>query len=360
MTNAPSRALDASNMGRLIEGAGDQIRQALDREGWGPPAGMPAPASPDLLAVGAMGGSAIAADLTWALVRSQCPRPIVVVRDYRLPACVTPASLLLLASHSGHTEETLSLAAEARERGIPWVALTTGGRLGELAAEAGVTRRALPGGAPPRAVLYASWVAVTRLVAALGWIPDPADAWREAAAALDARVREWGRDADAASNDARHIADALSGRLVIVYAEQRLEAMATRWRQQVNENAKLLAHSAVVPELNHNEVVGWERPGAIAHGAAAVLLRDGFESPANETRLALTAEYVGRQGVRVVEPAAPSGGAIARAASLALLGDFVSYYLAMANGVDPTPIVSLDEFKRRLAERRAPGGAANP
>jgi glucose/mannose-6-phosphate isomerase len=341
-------------MGRLIEGAPLQILEALGRPGW--PASERAP---DLLAVGAMGGSAIAADLTAALFRGELPRPMLVVRDYRLPPCVTPASLLLLASHSGNTEETLALADEARARGVPWVGLTTGGRLGDLCDAAGVTRRGLPTGAPPRAVLYASWVAVTRLVAALGWIADPVPAWREAATTMEARVAEWRRDRPETSNSARQMAHALAGRLAFVYAEQRLEPLAVRWRQQLNENAKLLAHSAVVPELNHNEVVGWEKSG-MTSGAAVVLLRDGLESAPNETRLALTAEYLRGQGVVVVEPPAPAGSPLARAATLALLGDFVSYYLAMSNGVDPTPIASLDEFKRRLAERRASqvGGAS--
>jgi len=345
--------LDASGMGALIEGAPAQVLDAIRQPAW--------PAferSPDLLAVGAMGGSAIAADLTASLFRGELPRPMLVVRDYRLPPCVTASSLLLLASHSGNTEETLALAGEARGRGVPFVGVTTGGRLGEVCDAAGATRRGLPTGAPPRAVLYAAWVAVTRLVGALGWIADPVPAWREAAAAMDARVAEWRRDRAEAANPARQIAAALTGKLAFVYAEQRLEPLAVRWRQQLNENAKLLAHSAVVPELNHNEVVGWEKSG-MASGAAAVLLRDGLESAPNETRLALTAEFLRSQGVVVVEPPAPAGSPLARAVTVALLGDFVSYYLAMSNGVDPTPIVSLDEFKRRLAERRASqvGGA---
>ena len=340
-------------MGTLIESAPAQMLDALDGvEPW------PSPARPpDLLVVGAMGGSAIAADLTASMYAGELPKPMLVVRDYRLPACVSGASLVLLSSYSGNTEETLALVDEARARGVPWLGLTTGGRLGEACDRAGAARRPLPPGMPPRAALYASWVAVTRLLAALGWIADPSPAWREAAAALEARVRDWGRDRGA--NPARRLADSLAGRPVFLYADRRLEPLATRWRNQLNENAKLLAHSAVVPELNHNEVVGWEKPTSAAAGAAVVLLRDGLETSPIEARLALTAEYLRRKGVEVVEPSAPAGGSVARAASLALLGDFVSYYLAIANGVDPTPIASLDEFKRRLSEWRAAraGGA---
>ena len=342
----PFNALDRSAMGPLIEAAPQQIRAALENiPNWSPVARQP-----DLLAVGAMGGSAIAADLTSALYRSQLPRPLLVVRDYQFPGCVSGGSLALLSSYSGNTEETLALAADAEARGIPWRGLTTGGRLAELAASAHAECRVLPGGMPPRAATYASWVAMTRLLASLGWVGDPTDSWREAATALESCVSVWGLACPEARNPAKAIARALGDRIIFLHAGQRLEPLVTRWRNQINENAKLLAHSTVVPELNHNEVVGWERAGSIASRAAVVLLRDGLEPPAHEARLVLTAEYLRRQGVPVLEPAAPSGGPLARLASLVMLGDYVSFYLAIANGVDPTPIQSLDEFKRRLSD----------
>ena len=342
----PYDAWDRSGMGRLIEGVPGQIRAALAGTApWSPPVRPPA-----LLAVGAMGGSAIAADLTAALYRDRLPQPLLVVRDYAFPACVGPGSLALLSSYSGNTEETLALAADARARSIPWRALTTGGPLAEAALRDGAELRGLPGGMPPRAATYASWVAMTRLVAALGWIEDPDHAWGEAATALDARVAEWGFGCPEATNPAKALARGVGERMVFLLAAQRLEPVGTRWRNQVNENAKLLAHSAVVPELNHNEVVGWEKPGNIASRVAVIVLRDGFESAPHEARLALTAEYLRRQGVPVFEPDPPAGGPLARLTSLVLLGDYVSFYLAIQNGVDPTPIRSLDEFKRRLSE----------
>lgn len=348
-TLEPPFALDGQGMLARVESAPAMIRAALAVEAWSPPA-----MAPDLLAVGGMGGSAIAADLVAAATRDRLPQPMLVVRDYVLPACVTPRSLALLASYSGGTEETLALAAEVARRGVPWVALSTGGALAQAAARAGVPCRPLPAGMSPRAALYAAWVMVSRLVESLGWLDGAAAAWSEAAERLERDVTQWGGAAPESGNLAKQLARRLDGRLVFVYAEPRLEPLATRWRNQINENAKLLGHSAALPELNHNEVVGWERPGRVEACAAVVLLRDGLESPALEARLALTAELLGRRGVPVLEPPAPAGGATARAASLALLGDCVSVYLAVLNGVDPTPIASLDEFKRRLAARRSP------
>jgi glucose/mannose-6-phosphate isomerase len=277
---------------------------------------------------------------------------MLTVRGYRWPACVTHASLALLASYSGRTEETIALDDEARARGVSRLGLSTGGELGARWSSDGVAWRALPSGMPPRAALYASWLAVTRLLGSLGWLSDPDALWREAARSLRARVSSWGLSAAENGNPAKQLARELIGRPIVIYAESRLEPIATRWRNQINENAKLLGHSSAIPELNHNEVVGWERAGDPARGAVVVILRDGLEAEPNVARLALTAEFLGRQGVRVLEPEPPTGGALARAVTLAWLGDLVSFYLAMLNGVDPTPVAALDEFKRRLSERR--------
>jgi glucose/mannose-6-phosphate isomerase len=342
---------DASGMAARIDGEPEQIEEALERgarEPWRVPAKPPA-----LLAVGAMGGSAIAADLTAALYRDRMPRPMIVVRDYRWPACVAADALALLCSYSGNTEETLALFEEAGRRGVPRVALTTGGRLGEECRRLGLGCASLPGGSPPRAAVFSCWVALTRLLHALGWVDDPARAWGEAAAALRLGRESLGTRAAERANPAKRLARALAQRSVFVYAgSETLGPVATRWRQQLNENAKLLAHSALVPELNHNEIVGWERPGTTHRQISVLVLRDLEDAPEVARRLALTSEYARTQGADVHEISSGGGGRLARMASLVQWGDYLSLYLALLNGVDPTPIPSIDEFKRRLAESK--------
>jgi len=345
----PYGARDAGDMAARLIGIPDQIDEALAR-GAASPWIVPA-AAPDLLAVGALGGSAMSADLTATLYADRSPRPMLTVREYRWPACVTRASLALLSSYSGNTEETLALYREAGARGIPRVAITTGGALAESCTRDGVPFATLPGGSPPRAALFGSWVAVTRLVAALGWVDDPTPAWREAAQALRSAGRSLAPDVPEAQNRAKRTARALHGCFVFIYSgSERLGPVATRVRTQLNENAKLLAHSALVPELNHNEIVGWERPAVLGERAAVLILRDAEDPPEVTTRLSLTADYVKRQGGRVVEFEPPAGGRLARMASVIQFGDYVSFYAALLNQVDPTPIASIDEFKRRLAE----------
>ena len=337
---------DHARMAALIDAAPAQIDTAVEASSRSP---LRAPVQADVLAVGAMGGSAIAADLSVAVYAERLPRPVLVTRDLGWPGWLRPGALAYLASASGNTAETLSLYREARARGVTCRAATSGGMLAEWCSRDWVPCATLPGGMPPRAGLYAAWVAFTDVLAGLSWIDEPSPAWREAAAMMRQEVVLWGAGSGSDS-PARRAAETLHNRPVYLYAPDRLGALATRWRNQLNENAKVLGHSAVVPELLHNEVVGWEKPGSPGREAAAVILRDGEEPPEIAVRLDLLAEYLDQRGVRVVQPPAPSGGRLARHASLALFGDYVSLYLAARNGVDPTPIASLDEFKRRLSE----------
>ncbi|HTO90982.1 MAG TPA: bifunctional phosphoglucose/phosphomannose isomerase [Candidatus Sulfotelmatobacter sp.] len=352
----PYGSRDAHDMGGRIARIPEQIEEALAAvraTPWRVPG-----AAPDLLAAGGMGGSAIAADLVSSLEADRLPRPLVVVREYRWPACVTSRSLALLCSYSGNTEETLALEAEASRRGIPRVALTTGGELAARCERSHVFAMRMPGGSPPRAALYGAWVRVSALLSALGWLPDPGGDWERAAHAARAAGEALGPARAERENPAKQLARALAGRHVFLYAaSERLGAVATRWRQQINENAKVPAHSALVPELNHNEIVGWESGGAFAAQSAVVLLRDPEDAADVATRLALTGEYAARQGARVHQVSVPGESRLERAVRFSQYGDWVSFYLALLNGVDATPIASIDEFKRRLDEAGRRGRA---
>jgi glucose/mannose-6-phosphate isomerase len=350
----PFGARDPGNMADWIAGAPRQIERAL-ATGVEQPWRLPR-AGADLLAVGALGGSAISADLTAALYRDRLPHPLLTVRGYRWPAFVTARSLALLSSYSGETEETLALYREAGERGVPRAAITSGGTLAAWCAEDAVPCVRLPGGTPPRAAAYGSWVMVTRLLHALGWTPDPDPEWRRTARQLEARAALWAPEVPEASNPAKRLARQLDQAFVYIYAGESLEPVATRWRNQLNENAKLLAHSAVVPELNHNEVVGWEGARAREGRSAVLIVRDADDSPEVSARLTLTAEYAESRGARVLEWREDQGERLTRFVSLVQFGDYVSLYLALLAGVDPTPVASIVEFKRRLAELGARRG----
>jgi glucose/mannose-6-phosphate isomerase len=344
----PFQAADPGAMLGRIEAQGEHVDEALARgaaDVWGAPA-----QAPRRLAIGAMGGSAIAADLTADLHSDRLPHPLLVVRDYAWPAWVREDTLLVLSSYSGNTEETLALYEQARAANLPRAAITSGGALADHCRRDGVPMATVPGGSPPRAALYGSWVALSGLLHGLGWIEDPAPAWRAAARGLRQGAARWGGAAPEAANAAKQLARALHGRRVFIYSgAARLGAAATRFRNQLNENAKLLGHSALVPELNHNEIVGWELPVAAHREAAVVMLRDDEESAPVARRCALTAEFAGSKGAAVHELRGTGAGRLERLTSIVQCCDFVSYYLALLAGADPTPVRSIDEFKRRLA-----------
>lgn len=348
----PYGARDPRDMAALVDALPDHVEQSLARlaaEPW-----RPTVRDASLLAVGGMGGSAIAGELTAATYADVLPRPMIVVRDYRLPACVDRAALMVLSSNSGHTEETLALAEETVARGVPSVALSSGGALAERAARHGWPLHRVPGGMPPRAALFHAWVPLTTLLAELGWIADPVPAWREAMALMRAERAALGANVPEAANPAKRLARAVAGRTLFVYSGPGpLAAVATRWRQQFAENGKLLAHSATVPELNHNEIVGWQVRGPVTESIAVLVLRDVEDSAAVNARLDLTAEYAARQGAAVHTVHTKGESRLARLASLVQFGDVLSLHLALLGGADPTDIASIDEFKRRLAERAA-------
>jgi glucose/mannose-6-phosphate isomerase len=340
---------DAGGMAARLDATPEQIEDAVARYQAGPWS-LPS-RFPSMLAVGAMGGSAISGDLTFGLYSDQLPRPLLVVRDYRWPAFVTREAFALLCSYSGNTEETLGLYAEARKREVPRAVISSGGALAVACGRDGVPCHKLPGGSPPRAALFTIWVPLTALVHALQWCDDPMPAWRDAAARLRALRDRIGTHVPEEGNPAKRLARRLAGRMLFLFsATERTAPVAARMRQQLHENAKVLAHSAPVPEFNHNEIVGWERPGALHRGASVLLLRDAEDSVPVARRLDLTAEYAERQGAEVHVLESPPGGRLARLAAQVAFGDYLSLYLALAQGVDPTPIASIDEFKRRLAE----------
>lgn len=346
----PYGVRDAHGMAALIQAQPEHIEAALargDASPWKPPLG-----SPVLLALGGMGGSAIAGELVAAAAWDRLPRPFLIVRDYHWPAWAGRDTLAVLSSNSGRTEETLSLAREAAARGIPAMAMSSGGPLAEMAAANGWPLLRLPGGMPPRAALFHAWVPLTRLLTELGWADDPAAAWRESATLLRQGLSEWGPDAPEPANAAKLLARKLAGRSLHLWSGPGpVAAVAVRWRQQLNENAKVLAHSAVVPEHNHNEIVGWQVGNTATRAISVLVLRDGEDTAEATARLDLAAEYAARQGAAVHEIRTRGGSRLARLASLVQFGDLLSLYLALLGGVDPTDITSIDEFKRRLAER---------
>ncbi|MEP0545843.1 MAG: bifunctional phosphoglucose/phosphomannose isomerase [Rhodothermales bacterium] len=339
--------LDPADMFGAVRAFPDHVR-----EGWTRAADfIAAHRAADLrqVVIVGMGGSAIGGDLVRTYCRDTSPVPISVVRDYTLPASVGEGTLVIASSYSGGTEETLSAFDAARERGADIYVITSGGELQDRAERDGLPHVVIPGGLQPRAALGYSLGALLRMANKLG-LCDVSDAeYTEALDVVDAGAAEY---ADTDGNEALDLARALEGTIPVVYTGPGLmQAVGVRWMNQIHENAKQLAFGNVFAELNHNEVMGWESAPDDLRGRLHVLvLRDAADHPQIQRRMDVTRDLLAGDAAGWTEISSRGESKLARMLSMIQHGDFVSYYLAMLVGVDPTPVETIQQLKRTLAE----------
>jgi glucose/mannose-6-phosphate isomerase len=338
--------VDASNQLADILDLPEHLRDALWRVGsadlgdWDSRAG---------LVVAGMGGSAIGGDLARVALGDHASRPIVTARDYGLPGWTTPDTTVLCASYSGETEETLAAFEAAGALGAHRVAVASGGRLAELARAENVPVIPLPGGFQPRVAVAYMTVAALEVAAACGAGLRMASEIDVAAAHIEQLCAEWGPEADE-GNIAKEVALALNGSVPVIAGSGLTAPVAYRWKTQINENAQLPAFAGELPEIDHNEIVGWQGTAGLG-SFAAVFLEDADQHPRIGRRIDLTSELIAEHATTVIRAQTRGQGAVERVMSLVLLGDLVSLYLAVLRGTDPTPVRVIDTLKDRLADR---------
>jgi glucose/mannose-6-phosphate isomerase len=298
------------------------------------------------LLVCGMGGSAIGGDLAAAALGDRLTKPMATVRGYQLPSWASPRSLVLCASYSGETEETLACYEAAGALGAVRVAVTTGGTLADAAREEGVPVIPLPAGLQPRAAV--AYMTVSALeVAALADVGQGLRTEVDAAAAgLAERAREWGPDADSDSL-AKRVAQRINGTCVCVYGAGPTAPVASRWKTQFNENAKVPAFAAELPEADHNEIVGWQNASSFG-SFLAVFLTDADQHPRVRRRVELTASLIEDEAAGTLALESVGSNPLERVLSLVLLGDLVSVYLAVLRDIDPTPVDVIQRLKAAL------------
>ena len=301
------------------------------------------------LVVAGMGGSAIGGALARAALGDHATRPIFVTRAYGLPTWTTPDTMVLCASYSGETEETLACYESAGALGAKRTVLTTGGRLAEMARADGVPVIPLPGGFQPRAAVAYMIVAALEVAALCGAGPRLTSEIDVAASHTEQLVAEWGPDS-AEDSLAKEIARGLHGTTPVIAGAGLTTPIAYRWKTQINENAKQPAFTHELPELDHNELAGWE--GAQEVGRfSAVFLDDSDAHPRLKERMDLTERLIAGNAAASFRLETRGQTTIERVISLVLLGDLVSIYLAVLRGVDPGPVKAIEELKAALAKR---------
>ncbi len=304
--------------------------------------------------IAGMGGSAIGADLLATYCASLAPIPVFVHRDYGLPLFARGReTLVICSSHSGNTEETLEAFEAARKAACRIVAVCTGGELAKRAKAADIPVWTFDHAGQPRAAVGFSFGLLLAMFQRLGFIPDQAEAMTDTLDSMRRIQQHLRADVPAAHNPAKRYAGQLMGRWVTIMGSGLLSTVARRWKGQLNEVAKAGANFEFIPEANHNTLAGTLNPQETLNAHTITLfLQSASDHPRNHLRMELTRKAFMLEGLNTDFIKARGSSALAHMWTLILFGDYMAYYLAMAYGVDPTPIQALVDFKQAMAEAK--------
>lgn len=298
-----------------------------------------------------VGGSAIGVELVRDYLAYKSKLPIIVSREYDIPSCVDGDTLVFVSSYSGNTEEAISVYKEARSTGACIIVISSGGKLKEYAEADNFTFIAVPGFLPPRCALGYSSIIPLCILSKIGLVGKVDSAIKEAVQVLESlRDKELKFNIKEKNNIAKYIAARLVGNLAVIYsASAHFGVAATRLRGQINENSKSLAMSHLFPEMNHNEISGWYHPRKLFKNLRVLMLRDKLVHQKTNKRMDLTRDMLKKDNIEVFEIWSRGSDLLGRIFSLLYIGDYISYYLAIYYGVDPTPTDRIDHIKDRLS-----------
>ena len=296
----------------------------------------------NLVYVAGLGGSGIGGDFVAELIREECKIPYLVGKSYSVPAYLNEKTLAIISSYSGNTEETLQALKGIEASGAKIVIVTSGGKLVDIAKEKGYDHILLPGNwSSPRACLGFSFVQQLYIMNKLGFISDKFK--KELKASID--LIKF--DMDSIKSEAQKIAKQMFGTIPIIYTTDRMESVAVRLRQQICENAKMLCWHHVIPEMNHNELVGWKDPDK---RVSVLFLRNKDDYPRNAIRMDINSKIIGNLCDTVLETYSKGQSLIEKNMYFVHLGDWISWFLSDMRGVDSIEIDVIDYLKGELAK----------
>jgi len=309
--------------------------------------GAPGPMSGvEQVVICGMGGSAIAGDLVIDLLSPISHVPLMTCRDVSLPAFAGPRTLAVVVSYSGNTAESINLYQDAVRRGCRIAVITSGGHLESAAKNNGHTIVQVPSGNQPRASTGYLLGAVGAIAQSFG-IGHLHDELTKAAPRLRAYLSTLSPDIPTSRNQAKKVAIALQGSVNVIYAPRPVRSLAVRWQNQLNENAKAVAFAGEIPEMDHNQLVGWLEGGKDCSCRPAFLMPSDLH-PTIRKMTEVTLQMFNERGLDPVLVSLPGEDLLDNILSGMVLGDMVSYYMAALKGIDPAPVSVIKEFKDRI------------
>ena len=290
--------------------------------------------------VAGLGGSGIGGDFVAEFIKDECPIPYLIGKGYNIPSYVDTNTLAIASSYSGNTEETLSAFEQIKLTGAKVIVVSSGGQLIELAKEHGYDYIKIPDNWPsPRACLGYSLIQQLYILNKLGFISSN---FKES---LKSSIDLLTYDLDQIKKDAKGVANKLFGKIPIIYSTDRIESVAVRLRQQINENSKMLCWHHVIPEMNHNELVGWR---IADEKLAVVYLRNQDDLKRNQVRIDINKEIIKKYTSTIIEIYSKGNTLIEKAMYLVHFGDWISWYLSELRGVDAIEVKVIDFLKSEL------------
>jgi glucose/mannose-6-phosphate isomerase len=327
----------------LIQGFGPQLIEALNIA---ENAKLSAPkVAVHNVVIAGMGGSGIGGNLIKALTSDEISVPIEVSKSYDIPGFVNENTLFIGCSFSGNTEETLAAADKAKAKGAQIVAITSGGKMGEFVSANGYDSISIPGRSnSPRASIGYSFVQILLILKHYGLIPtNHFDEVKSSSALLE-------KEQSSIQAKAKELTAHFKNKLPIIYGDTKMEAVLVRAQQQIAENSKQLSHVNVIPEMNHNELVGWDHAKVIFANAATLLVRTSYDHPRTSIRMDVCKGIFQKVAGNVLELSGKGSSFLEECMYINHVLDWTSFFLAEENGVDPFPVDVINFLKNELAK----------
>ena len=300
--------------------------------------------------IAGMGGSAIGGDVVYSLIKNEIKIPFVVNRGYDLPAWANSSTLIICSSYSGNTEETISILEEAKSLGAKVIGITTRGVLESLCKNYSFDFVNIPSGLQPRAALAFSFIPLLYILKKTSLINVEVRDWLESSVDLiKSKREEYSQDKE--NNPVYQLANKFYNKLPIIYADSgSLETVAVRLKGQICENSKILAYHSIYPEMNHNEIVGWENNEEYFSNYYVLWLMDEEMNSRNKSRKNIISEILSDLNVSQQEIKVDGNSFKERFLLLIHYGDWLSYWCAILHNTDPSPVKNIQTLKDKLSK----------